>query len=675
MANSPNKLSQFWQELKRRNVVRVVTVYTGAAFVILSLVDMIREPFELPNWSFKLVIVILFVGLIIAVILSWIYDIHPERGMVKTEPADKTRPEEPLRTSKGWKIASYISFVVILGLIVLNVIPRTVKKEILNKSIAVLPLEYLSDNPDNEYLANGVLDAITGHLSLIEGLRVMPRTSVEQYREDKKTAKDIGEELDVSYLVEGSFQMVGHQVKLIIQLVIAEEGDHIFFKEYDREYKDILAVQSEVAKTIAREIGVAITPEQEQRIEHKPTSNLKALDLYQQANEEYWKYRLSGAYSESLDQAAFFYREALKHDPEFALAYAGLAMVYYSRYYNLSVSGGEYSLDYYNSASLDSMNILAEKALEYDDQLADAYFVKAIHAYELGNSKKGLELLHHVLDLNPNHSLALLGAAEISGSLSGFVNALAYMQKAKSLERGILLPEIYQNLILFHIFSSGLIEQANRNLEEYVSLTGDSIYYYLFKYVGEFQYGNQRNAFQYAEAAYRLDSTYDQVILYMGRANLDAERYRDAFTFYSKYYNQLEKEGKLDINDMNRMGHVLWMLGKEDSARFYFSQMIEHCKKHIEINSSGYGRNLAHFDLAGVYAFLGQKDSAYYHLEQMVDLTVIGAYIIDYLGYLDPLFESIRAEARFQELFRVLKVQFEAEQDRVIQWLDENDLL
>jgi len=238
-----------------------------------------------------------------------------------------------------------------------------------------------------------------------------------------------------------------------------------------------------------------------------------------------------------------------------------------------------------------------------------------------------------------------------------------------------LLPEIYQSLILFHIFNSGLIEQANRNLEEYLSLSGDSVSYYLFKYIGEFQYGNQREAFHYAQAAYRLDSTYDQVILYMGRAHLDAGRYRDAYTYYSKYYDQLEEEGKLDINDMNRMGYNLWMLGKKDSARFYLSQMIEHCKHHIEINSSGYGRNYAHFDLAGVYALLGQKDSAYFHLERLVDLNVIGAYLTDYLGYLDPLFESIRPEARFQELFKLLEAKFETEQDRAIQWLEENEKL
>src|SRR5210317_936211 len=141
----PNKLSQFWQELKRRNVVRVITVYAGVAFVILELVDIIAEPLKLPSWLLPVVIVLLSIGFIIAVILSWIYDIHPEGGMVKTEPDERVHDEHIPKSSKGWKIASYISFVVIVGLIALNVVPRSINKKILDKSIAVLP--FINDSP------------------------------------------------------------------------------------------------------------------------------------------------------------------------------------------------------------------------------------------------------------------------------------------------------------------------------------------------------------------------------------------------------------------------------------------------------------------------------------------------------------------------------------------------
>ena len=141
MPESPNKLSQFWQELKRRKVLRVITVYAAVAFVILQLVEILAPSLRLPERTMNFILVILIVGFIIAVILSWVYDIHPEGGIVKTEPVDKVKEVDVPKSSNSWKIASYFSFVVIVGLIVLNIVPRSNNKKILEKSIAVLPLD------------------------------------------------------------------------------------------------------------------------------------------------------------------------------------------------------------------------------------------------------------------------------------------------------------------------------------------------------------------------------------------------------------------------------------------------------------------------------------------------------------------------------------------------------
>ena len=121
MPQSPNKITQFWLELKRRKVVRVITVYAAAAFVILELTDIVAPSLGLPDWTLNLIIILLCVGFVITVIVSWIFDIHPEGGIVKTEPAHKVKEEYKSSTSNSWKIASYISFAVIIGLIVLNI--------------------------------------------------------------------------------------------------------------------------------------------------------------------------------------------------------------------------------------------------------------------------------------------------------------------------------------------------------------------------------------------------------------------------------------------------------------------------------------------------------------------------------------------------------------------------
>jgi len=137
MPDNPSKVSQFWQELKRRKVVRVITVYAAAAFVLLELVDIVSPSLRLPEWTMNFIIVLLCVGFIITVIVAWIYDIHPEGGIVKTKSVHKVKPGEEHTGSNSWKIASYISFVVIVGLIVLNILPHSKKKRSL-----INPLRY-----------------------------------------------------------------------------------------------------------------------------------------------------------------------------------------------------------------------------------------------------------------------------------------------------------------------------------------------------------------------------------------------------------------------------------------------------------------------------------------------------------------------------------------------------
>ena len=226
----------------------------------------------------------------------------------KTEPVHKVKTKDMTKSSRSWRIASYISFVVIVGLIVLNIIPRKNRsevKEILDKSIAVLPFEYMSDEPDKQYLADGTMDAILLHLSKIEDIRVMARTSVEQYRGTTKTTTEICKELNVGFLLEGSFQKAGDQVRLIVQLIKEGTGEHIWANNYDREWKDIFTVQSEVAQLVAKELQVVITPEEKQLIEKIPTTSLIAYDYYQRGKEEFYKYIISSDKREALERAEY----------------------------------------------------------------------------------------------------------------------------------------------------------------------------------------------------------------------------------------------------------------------------------------------------------------------------------------------------------------------------------
>jgi len=275
MPDNQNRLLQFWKELKRRNVIRVITVYAATAFAVLELVDILAPSLGLPSWTLNFVLILLIVGLVIAVTVSWIYDFHPLGGIVKTEPAEKRTNEDVPRFSNSWKIASYISFAVIAGLIVLNVITRKEKNVILDKSIAVLPFRNESTDEQNSYFINGTMESILDNLCKIKDLRVTSRTSVEQYRTEARSVPDIAQALHVGYVLEGSGQKIGNRILLTVQLIHGESDQHIWSEQYDErisEMEDLIDLQSDIARSIAAELQAIITPEEKDPQPAQPLS-------------------------------------------------------------------------------------------------------------------------------------------------------------------------------------------------------------------------------------------------------------------------------------------------------------------------------------------------------------------------------------------------------------------
>ena len=391
----PEKPHNFWQELKRRKVVRVITVYAAAAFVIIELTNNITEPLSLPEWVPSLVIVLLAIGLLISIVMSWVYDITPE-GVQKTKRSTKDSSETKQPSSLGWKISTYISILVIIAFTVFYImsnIKQSSNKYILEGSIAVLPFKSLSDNPEKQYLADGVMDAILLHLSKIENLHVIARTSVEQYRETTKTATVIGKELNVAYVLEGSFQKYGDNARLIVQLIKTIDGGHQWSNEYNREWKNIFSVQSEVAHTIANELNAVITPKEKKEIDIIPTGNLEAYNIYLKGR-FFWHRRTE----EDLEKSIYYFNQAIKLDTNYALAYTGLADAYFI-------------LPWYSSYPSNDAFIkakkYAEKALSINQNIAEAHSaLGSLAIYHEHNWKLAEEELKQAIKLNPNYYVA-----------------------------------------------------------------------------------------------------------------------------------------------------------------------------------------------------------------------------------------------------------------------------
>jgi len=486
MSQNSHKLSQFWQELKRRNVGRVITVYAASAFVILELVDIITEPFGLPDWTLKLVVVILAVGLIVAIILSWIYDVHPERGIVKTEPAYKVKAEDVLQSSNNWKIASYISFVVIVALIVLNIIPRTGKKNILEKSIAVLPFENMSSDEEYSHIGGAFTDEIIMELQKIKAFdRVLSRTSTMQYGENRPTIPEIAEKLNVNYIIEGSIQRYKEEVSIIVQVIRAKNEDHILGMEYDRKWEDIFSIQDEIAFDVANELRIVMTPEEKQRIKRIPTDNFEAYNEYLLG-----KYFYNQHVLESFKEGIEHLNRAIHLDSTFALAYVYLAHTYqFMVRYNWIESDRVYQ----------QVKKAILKSIELDETLGEAYAALALFKIVFDWDLYGPEEeFQKAIKLNPNSSEIYSLYAQYLRWMGRFEEGLIISQRAIDLDPVSPMANLWPGAIYFY---AGRYDESINHIKQTLILDSS------------FVYANSHLAY-----AYTMKGSYADAIYYADRA-------------------------------------------------------------------------------------------------------------------------------------------------------------
>src|SRR5256886_13421232 len=268
----------FFEELQRRKVYRVAAAYVIAAGFIIQIGSAILPAWELPNWTFRLVIVLLLIGFPIALILAWAFDVTPE-GIRATE---KTAAETHLRRNMIILAATGVIVSAAAGFFLL---PRASARNI-DKSIAVLPFENLSGDPDNAYFADGMQDDILTSLSKIGDLKVISRTSVMSYRgSGTRNARDIGKALGVATLVEGSVRRVGNRVRVNVQLINASTDEHIWAEDYDRALTDVFGIQTDLAQKIVYTLQAKLAPNEKARLDRRPTQDPNAYLLFVQAHD------------------------------------------------------------------------------------------------------------------------------------------------------------------------------------------------------------------------------------------------------------------------------------------------------------------------------------------------------------------------------------------------------
>ena len=310
-------MSGFFAELQRRKVYRVAAAYIIAAGFIIQIGSAIFPAWELPNWTLRLVVVLLLVGFPVALILAWAYDVTPQGIQVTAKAPAGTRRHRNIITL----IAAGLAVSAVAGFFLF---PRASGRNV-EKSIAVLPFQSLSDEKENAYFADGMQDDILTNLSKISDLKVISRSSVMPYRGDAvRNAREIGKALGVATLLEGSVRRVGNRVRVNVQLINANNDEHIWAEDYDRDLTDVFAIQTDLAQKIASALQAKLSPTEKARLDNRPTQNPDAYLLFVQAHDYATRMDI---FRDTTLKAEPLFEQAIKLDPNFALAFAGLSMV------------------------------------------------------------------------------------------------------------------------------------------------------------------------------------------------------------------------------------------------------------------------------------------------------------------------------------------------------------
>lgn len=299
MSEEPNKgLGHLWQELKRRRVIRVTVFYAIAGWVVIEVASTVLPNLNLPDWSVTLVTVLVVLGFVLAFVLAWAFDIGPG-GVHRTEPL-AAEPVEAPQEMKDQPVAQ----------------PDSDRR----RSIAVLPFVNMSGEEENEYFSDGVAEEILNLLTRLPQLRVSSRSSSFAYKGEQINVRKVSEELGVSTLLEGSVRRAGDRVRITAQLIDSASDSHLWSETYDREMKDVFAIQDDISQSIVDALKVTLTPRDRRALQYVATSDAKAYDYYLRGRRFFYAMT-----KRAFHHAVKMYRQAIAEDPSYALAYAGIA--------------------------------------------------------------------------------------------------------------------------------------------------------------------------------------------------------------------------------------------------------------------------------------------------------------------------------------------------------------
>jgi TolB-like protein/Flp pilus assembly protein TadD len=455
----------FFAELKRRNVYKVAVAYAVVAWLVIQAASIVLPTFEAPAWILKVIMFVVIIGFPVALIFAWAFELTPE-GLKRTEDVDVTKS---VTKSSGRKIDF-----VIIGVLLLIIgifayqrfagtkITSATGSQIVEKSIAVLPFENRSEDKANAYFADGIQDEILTRLSKIADLKVISRTSTQHYKSAPENLPEIGRQLGVAHILEGSVQKSGDAVRVNVQLIKAANDSHLWADTFDRKLTDIFSVESEVAKAIADQLRAKLTGQEEQVIAAKPTDNPEAYDVYLRGLAYSLK---AGNLPPNALGAQKYLREAVRLDPTFALAWALLSYVDALGYLtaNLQPTG----------ALREEARQAAETALTLQPNLGEALLAKGYYHYAcLKDYDAAVRYFEQARQFLPNNSRIPESLAYVARRRGHWDRSESYFNEAERLDpRNV-------NLLNQHALSYQFLRrfpEALRKLDQVLDITPDDV--------------------------------------------------------------------------------------------------------------------------------------------------------------------------------------------------------
>ena len=630
MGSDPNKFSQFWQELKRRKVTRVIIVYAASAFAILEAADIIFPRLNLPDWWVDIILYILGLGFIVMVILSWVYDLTPE-GLKVTESLEIERQKQKngksvqSQETKIWKVISYISILLIIALLIMNIVRsnnQSKELEKFEKSIAVLPFENLGPS-EHAYFTDGMTEEITCLLASIKALGVVSRKSARHYAKTDKTIKQIGKELGVNYILEGTVRWATNldgidRVRITPELIRVSDDTHIWADKYDRELNDVFKIQTEIAQQVVEQLNINLLEGEQNALKIQPTDNLEAYQAYLRGRYFIGREHFS---LETWNHAVQNFQQAVEIDTSFTLAYAELARAH-ARFYNL-----RYDL---SESRLEKADQAAAKALELGSYLSEVhlalgyYYLWAYRSHK--QALKHLEIAERGL---PNNVEILQAKAAIFEPMGRWDDYLSSLQKAIKLS-----PREASNFtdIALGFWLTRQYKEAIDACNQSISLAPDGTWSYLFK--------------TYASWSWQGVSNHSRETIKSVPSNHE-------FYLWSCYYQETG-EGNfqaaqqiLSDTTNNWISHKLYTRPKSLLSAFIYTYVGDHmlAKKNyrtaiklLENKVREYPKDPRYHSSLGVaYAGLGEKARAIEEGEKAIQLLPISADAVYGISYVIDL--------------------------------------